>query len=81
MRKRTGLDAVETAAKARAGASAPEGSKGRTSAIVLPVHTWDLLRRVALKRAAAGDRMSVSAVIAALVEKHRDELEQEASGH
>lgn len=70
---------LATAAKTR-GAAEPETSKGEsmTTAIVLPKRTHELLRAVALKRAAAGGRLSVSAVIVDLAEKHRGELEREA---
>jgi hypothetical protein len=68
---------LATAAKTRGGTETPE--KGNmTTAIVLPKQTYELLRAVALKRAAAGGRLSVSAVIASLAEKHRGELEREA---
>jgi hypothetical protein len=48
-----------------------------TTAIVLPKRTLDLSQAVALKPAAAGGRLSVSAVIVDLAEKHRGELERE----
>jgi hypothetical protein len=79
MSKRESLTTMKlaTAAKTRGGAEPPE--KGNmTTAIVLPKQTYELLRAVALKRAAAGGRLSVSAVIAGLAEKHRSELEREA---
>jgi hypothetical protein len=69
---------LATAAKTR-GVAEPEAKGGNmTTAIVLPKRTHDLLRAVALKRAAAGGRLSVSAVIVDLAEKHRGELEREA---
>lgn len=80
MRKRTGLDAVEMAAKARAGApTQPQGKGGSmTTAIVLPTQTHELLRAVAFKRATRqGGRISVSALIVELIEKSRAALEGE----
>ena len=68
---------LATAAKTR-GAAEPATSKNMTTAIVVPMRTWELLRSVALKRAAGSGRLSVSAVIADLAEKHRGELEREA---
>jgi hypothetical protein len=50
-----------------------------TTAIHIPQATWDLLRRVAYKRAlAGGGRPSVSAIVTELVERNRNELEREA---
>lgn len=52
--------------------------KNMTTAISLPVTTWELLRRVAFKRALQhGGRTSVSAVLVDLVERHRKEMEKE----
>ena len=79
--KRSSLATMKlaTAAKTR-GVAEPESAKkeSMTTAIVLPKRSYELLRSVALKRAAAGGRLSVSAVIADLVEKHRAEMEGEA---
>jgi hypothetical protein len=70
---------MKLAAAAKSRGAGPETSKhSMTTAIVLPKRTYELLRSVALKRAAAGGRLSVSAVIVALVEDHRGELEREA---
>jgi hypothetical protein len=61
--------------------AAPVAAPERTTitGINLPVATLVLLRTVAAKRAgqAGGGRPSVSAVIVALVEKHRAELDAE----
>lgn len=80
MSKRASLTTMKlaTAAKSRGAAESEAAKKDTmTTAIVLPVRTWEMLRSVALKRAAAGGRLSVSAVIAALAERHRAELERE----
>lgn len=78
--KRASLTTMKlaTAAKGRStSGSEPPENKNMTTAIVLPKRTYELLRAVALKRAAAGGRLSVSAVIVDLAEKHRSELERE----
>jgi len=49
-----------------------------TTAIHIPRDTWDLLRAVAFHRAQdSGGRVSVSKLVAELVERHREELEDE----
>ena len=49
-----------------------------TTAINLPVETWELLRQVAFKRALnTGGRASVSALLVDLVERQRAALEKE----
>ena len=49
-----------------------------TTAVNLPRDNLLLLRRVAVERAnKEGGRPSVSAILARLIEKHRDELEAE----
>lgn len=68
--------AAETAAKVRSGESTAS-KQTMTTAIVLPIRTHELLRAVAYKRAANGKRISVSALIVDLVERHRVELEKE----
>jgi hypothetical protein len=51
-----------------------------TTAIHIPKNTWRLLRAVAFRRAQdSGGRVSVSRLVAELVEKHRRELEREIS--
>jgi len=50
-----------------------------TTTIHIRREDWDLLRRVAFARAlTTGGRASVSAVIAQLIQSHRDKLEEEA---
>lgn len=81
MSRRASLTTMKLAAAAKSrGAAEPKPPKPETmtTAIVLPKRTHELLRAVALKRAAAGGRLSVSAVIADLTERHRAELEREA---
>ncbi len=52
-----------------------------TTAMYIPRATWVLLRAVAFKRAQeTGDRPSVSALVGELVERHREELEDEIGG-
>ncbi len=49
-----------------------------TTAIHIPRETWNLLRAVAFRRAQdQGVRVSVSRLVAELVERHRAELERE----
>lgn len=49
-----------------------------TTAIHIPKDTWSLLRAVAFQRAQdQGARVSVSKLVAELVERHRVELEHE----
>jgi hypothetical protein len=49
-----------------------------TTAIHIPENTWKLLRAVAFHRAQdRGGRASVSKLLTELVERHREELEQE----
>lgn len=88
-KKPTSTEAMKMAVKAKAAdvpavsdvALADDGKKGETitTAIHIPKATWELLRRVAFKRAMEkGGRPSVSALLAELAERHRDELEDEA---
>lgn len=54
-----------------------------TTSIYLHRDTWELLRRVAIKRAERDGptcRISVSGVINALVEKSKHDLEKEVTG-
>jgi predicted CopG family antitoxin len=52
-----------------------------TSGINLPVDIYELLNRVAFRRALKrGGRPSVSALLVDLVERHRKELEKELEG-
>ena len=75
-KKRKALDALEMAAEAKAGAPA-DGMI--TTAVYLRRSTHKLLRAVAFPRAQeGGQRQSVSALIEALVDAHRDELIEEA---
>lgn len=80
MSKRSSLAAVRTAAEVKNRGVVPEPPKHQTelATIRLPKRTYDLLRSVAVARAAAGARFSLSRVIADLAERHRDELEREA---
>jgi hypothetical protein len=55
-----------------------QGPTSRTIGINLPAETWDLMNRVASGRAQLrGGRASVSALVAELVERRRNELEKE----
>ena len=71
------------AAKANTAPADPDTSAGAalatvTTAIHIPRYTWNLLRAVAFHRAQdSGGRVSVSKLIAELVERHRGELEDE----
>ena len=59
----------------------PELRGSSVSAVNLPRRQWDLLRKVADYRADRfGGRSSMSAVIAKLIEDHREELESELVG-
>jgi hypothetical protein len=50
----------------------------KTTGVHLPADMWELLNRVAFERAKArGGRASVSALLVALIERHRRELELE----
>jgi hypothetical protein len=54
------------------------GLSAITTAIHIPRATWTLLRAVSFRRAQnQGGRASVSRLIAELVERHREDLEQE----
>jgi hypothetical protein len=62
-------------------ADPPEKPGTLTTAMHLTVPVYDVLRRVAFKRALEkGGRPSVSAVVCGLVERHRAELEAELKG-
>lgn len=51
-----------------------------TTAVHLPLETWQLLRAVAFRRAQeSGGRASVSKLLAGLVEERRGQLEKELS--
>lgn len=81
MSKRAALTTMKLAAAAKSrGATEPAKpprEETMTTAIVLPKKTYALLRAVALERATSGGRLSVSAVIVELAERHRGELERE----
>ena len=50
----------------------------KTTGLHLPADLWELLNRVAFERARTrGGRASVSALLVAMIEKHRKELELE----
>ena len=50
----------------------------KTTGVHLPKDQWELLNRVAFERARTkGGRASVSALIVAMIERHRRELEKE----
>jgi hypothetical protein len=50
----------------------------KTTGVHLPADLWELLNRVAFERARTkGGRASVSALLVAMIEKHRKELELE----
>ncbi len=82
MSKRPGLSSLKMAtdARNRGGVDVKTAPKNGSelATIRLPKQTYDLLRSVALRRAAAGARFSLSRVITDLAERHRDELEREA---
>ena len=72
--KRRFLNALKHAAS-QDGSTVPPVPATTTTSIVLPTHIHTILRQAALVRAAqTKGRLSVSAVIADLVEEHRDEL-------
>ena len=78
MAKRKSLDALDIAAQAKAGGE-DEGMV--TTAIHITRDVHKLLRAVAYKRATeTGGRPSVSGLLLELVERHRDELVDEAGG-
>jgi len=80
MPKRQVVDRSGTNHKLRAPEQAPDanGLPTITTAIHIPRDTWTLLRAVSFRRAQdQGGRASVSRLIAELVERHREELEQE----
>jgi len=80
MKKRSSLNTMEMATAAKKGGGAVVESPKTESALLtirLRKPAYDLLRTVALKRAAAGGRFSISAVIGDLAEKHRSDLERE----
>ena len=53
----------------------------KTTGINLPSDIWELLNRCAFERAKKyGGRPSVSALLTALVQRHRKELEKELGG-
>jgi hypothetical protein len=55
-----------------------ESTSTITTAIHIPKDTWTLLRAVAFRRAQdRGGRVSVSKLVAELVERHRGEFEHE----
>jgi len=56
----------------------PDDRKTRSTGIVMPTKTWELLRRVAFERSRRfGGRGSVSALLVELVDRHQAELEKE----
>jgi hypothetical protein len=80
MLKRQGLDAPGMKARVKVAEQDPEltGLPAITTAIHIPRDTWTLLRAVSFRRAQdQGGRASVSRLIAELVERHREELEEE----
>jgi hypothetical protein len=59
-------------------ASEPQERPFKTTGVHLPKDLWELLNRVAFERARTrGGRASVSALLVAMIEKHRKELELE----
>lgn len=78
-------DVTALAAQARAKQTATPATLERreylSTAIHLPKDLWVLLRNAAFRRAMKrGGRPSVSALLVDLIERHRAELEKEASG-
>jgi hypothetical protein len=58
-------------------ASEPEERPYKTTGVHLPADLWELLNRVAFERARTrGGRASVSALLVAMIEKHRKELQK-----
>lgn len=56
----------------------PEGRPYKTTGVHLPSDLWELLNRVAFKRASTrGGRASVSALLVQMIEKNRKDLELE----
>ena len=50
----------------------------KTTAVHLPADQWELLNRVAFERARTrGGRASVSALLVAMIDRHRKELQKE----
>ena len=82
-KNQAGSVSVAAKTKSRVGGqrSDPEESAATiTTAIHIPKSTWNLLRVVAFHRAQKqGGRVSVSKLIAELVEGHRRELERECN--
>jgi hypothetical protein len=59
-------------------ASEPRERPYKTTGVHLPADLWELLNRVAFERARTrGGRASVSALLVAMIEKNRNELEKE----
>ena len=59
-------------------ASEPLERPYKTTGVHLPADLWELLNRVAFERARTrGGRSSVSALLVAMIEQHRKELEKE----
>ena len=59
-------------------ASEPQERPYKTTGVHLPADLWELLNRVAFERARTrGGRASVSALLTAMIERHRKELELE----
>jgi hypothetical protein len=59
-------------------ASEPEERPYKTTGVHLPADLWELLNRVAFERARTrGGRASVSALLVAMIEKNRKELQKE----
>ena len=62
----------------RTSPSEPEDRPYKTTGLHLPADLWELLNRVAFERAKTrGGRASVSALLVAMIEQHRKELEKE----
>jgi len=58
--------------------SEPPKRPYKTTGLHLPTDLWELLNRVAFERARTqGGRASVSALLVAMIEQHRKELEKE----
>jgi hypothetical protein len=56
----------------------PQVRPYKTTGLHLPADLWELLNRVAFERARTkGGRASVSALLVAMIERHRKELELE----
>lgn len=70
---------VAQTSKRKLNTDEPDNHEMQTTAVHLTKEMWQLLRKVAFRRAEkTGGRSSVSSVVRKLIEAHRHELEDEA---